>query len=103
MKEVEKIINAVAEAADLRPCQILCKRRFPETIDARWIAVKLLHEEGVYTSRIASMMGMTPRNVNRILYEVEMRLSSHDKTLSNILETSRKELRNKQETTPIKG
>jgi hypothetical protein len=92
MEEVEKIINAVADAADLRPCQIICRRRYPETIDARWIAVKMLHDEGFYSSRIASIMGMTPRNVNRILYKVEIGLSMGEKHLGNILERARKYL-----------
>jgi hypothetical protein len=94
-EEFERIINAVAEASDLRPCQILCRRRYPETIDARWAAVKLMREEGFYSSRIADLMGMTTRNVNYILFSVETRLSLGDKALSNILEKARKELRNR--------
>ena len=92
--DFERIIKAVANAADLSPCQLLCKRRFPETMDARWIAVKLLKEEGFYTSRIAELMSMTTRNVNHIIYAVEMRLSHDDKPLTHLLETSRKYLGN---------
>ena len=102
-EELYRIIQAVADAADLAPCQILCKRRYPETIDARWIAVKLMREEGFYSSRIADFMGMTTRNVNYILFSVETRLSFHDKALSNILERARKELRNRQEITIKNG
>lgn len=102
-EEFHRIIQAVADAADLAPCQILCKRRYPETIDARWIAVKLMREEGFYSSRIADFMGMTTRNVNYILFSVETRLSFHDKALSNILERARKELRNRQEITIKNG
>ena len=91
-EDAEKIINAVANASDLRPCQILCKRRYPETIDARWIAVKLLREHGCYSSQIASIMGMTARNVNAILYRVNIRLSNGDVQLGNILEMARKYL-----------
>jgi hypothetical protein len=102
-EEFHRIIQAVADAADLAPCQILCKRRYPETIDARWIAVKLMREEGFYSSRIADLMNMTTRNVNYILFSVETRLSFHDKALSNILERARKELRNRQEITIKNG
>lgn len=102
-EEFHRIIQAVADAADLAPCQILCKRRYPETLDARWIAVKLMREEGFYSSRIADFMGMTTRNVNYILFSVETRLSFHDKALSNILERARKELRNRQEITIKNG
>jgi hypothetical protein len=103
MNTFEQVINAVAEATDMRPCQILCKRRYPETIDARWIAIKLLREEGLYSSRIADLMHMTARNVNHILFSVEMRLSFGDKALSNILEASRKYLRNSEEITTKNG
>lgn len=103
MNKFENIIKAVAEASDLRPCQILCKRRYQETIDARWVAVKLLREEGFYSSKIADLMGMTTRNVNYILFSVETRLSMHDKTLGNILETSRKQLGKSKEISSLNG
>lgn len=101
--DFETIINAVADAADLRPCQILCRKRFPETIDARWIAVKMLRDEGFYTSKIARLMNMTTRNVNRIKYAVEVRLSKDDRSLVNILETARKQIGNIRETSSFGG
>lgn len=97
--QFERIIEAVAEASELPPCQILCRRRYPETIDARWVVVKLLREEGVYSSKIADYLGMTTRNVNHILFNIETRLSFGDKALSNILETARKKLGNSKEIT----
>lgn len=95
--DFERIIKAVADAADLSPCQLLCKRRFPETMDARWIAVKLLREAGFYSSQVARLMNMTTRNVNHIIYSVEIRLSNNDRSLEYILETSRKHLGNIKE------
>ena len=90
-KDLEAIINAVAEAMDLKPSQILCKRKFKEIIDARWIAVCLLSEKGYYSSRIAEWMGMTARNVNIILSSIYLRLST-EKQLRNNLEAARKYL-----------
>lgn len=101
--DFERIIKGVADAAGMSPCQVLCKRRFPETIDARWIVVKLMKEEGYYSSRIADYMNMTTRNVNYILFSVEIRLSMGDKALGNILERARKELRNREEITTKNG
>lgn len=101
--DFERIIKAVADAADLSPCQVLCKRRFPETMDARWIAVKLLKDEGFYTSQVARLMSMTTRNVNHIIYSVEIRLSNNDRSLEYLLETSRKHLRNSREISPVCG
>ena len=96
-EEFNRIIQAVADVSELAPCQILCNRRFPETIDARWAVVKLMREEGFYSSRIADLMGMSARNVNHILFSTETRLMAGDKALSNILDKARKKLRNKQE------
>lgn len=91
MKDLEKVIEAVAEVMDLSPCQILCKRRYQETIDARWMVVFLLRERGFYASRIALWMGMSSRNVNLILTEMHNRLSNEQKLRSN-LELARKYL-----------
>ena len=101
--DFERIIKAVADAADLSPCQVLCKRRFPETMDARWIAVKLLKDEGFYTSQVARLMSMTTRNVNHIIYSVEIRLSNNDRSLEYLLETSRKHLGNSKEISSVCG
>ena len=101
--DFERIIKAVADAADLNPCQLLCRRRFPETMDARWITVKLLKEEGFYSSQVARLMNMTTRNVNHIIYSVEIRLSNNDKSLEYLLETSRKHLRNSKEISSVCG
>lgn len=91
-EDFERIVNAVAEASDLNPGLILGKRRFPEVIDARCIVVKLMRDSGFYPSRIASYLGMTARNVNYILYDIEMRLSREEKSVGNILERARKNL-----------
>ena len=40
---------------------------------------KLLKDEGFYTSQVARLMSMTTRNVNHIIYSVEIRLSNNDK------------------------
>ena len=101
--DFERIIKAVADAADLNPCQILCRRRFPETMDARWIAVKLLREAGFYSSQGARLMNMTTRNVNHIIYSVEIRLSNNDRSLEYLLETSRKHLGNIKEISSVCG
>ena len=93
-EKFDRIIKAVADAADLTSSQIVSKRRFPDSLDARWIAVKLLRDEGFYSSRIADMMSMTTRNVNHIIYAVEIRLSHDDRPLKQLLETSRKHLGN---------
>lgn len=90
-RDFELIVNAVANAMDLRPCQILCKRRFQESTDARWMVVYLLHERGYYSARIAEWMGMTARNVNIILQSMSRRVSQGD-AICRFLEIARKYL-----------
>ena len=95
--DFERIVKAVADAAELRPTQILSKRRFQETLDARWVVVRLMHEEGFYSSKIADHMNMTTRNVNYILFSFETRMAFGDRCLRNILERARKELGKSEE------
>ena len=91
-EEYENIIKAVASAADLTSAQVLSNRRFAEVKDARWIAVKVLHDTGVYPSRISAIMGMSVRHVNTILYQIEVKLSQNDRFLCQILAKTRKKL-----------
>ena len=97
-EQFDRILNAVADASGVTISQIISKRRFPDSLDARWIVVKLLRDEGFYSSRIAELMSMSSRNVNHIIYAVEIRLSHNDKSLEYLLETSRKHMRNNRET-----
>ena len=90
-RDFELVVNAVADAMDLRPSQILRKNRYQETIDARWIVTYLLHEKGYYSARIAEWMGMTARNVNIILQSVSRRVSQGD-AICRFLEIARKYL-----------
>lgn len=92
MKEVEIIVKAVADVMGLMPCEIMCRRRFPEVVDARWMVVRLLSERGFYAHQIASWMEMTSRNVNVILSAIHDRLEDDVKFGRN-LETARKEVR----------
>ena len=89
-RDLENVVKAVAEVMDLSPCQILCRKKFPETIDAKWMAVYLLKERGHSSGRIAEWMGMTHRNVNRIVSL--MNLPKMDRLGSN-LESARKYLK----------
>ena len=89
--DFELVVNAVADAMDLRPSQILRKNRYQEIIDARWMVTYLLHERGWYVPRIAEWMDMTPRNVNAILTSMNKKLS-HDDIIGRRLEIVRKYL-----------
>lgn len=90
-RDLEDILNAVAEATDVSPCQMLGKGKFREIVDAKKIVVFLLRERGYYTHSIAEWLSMTPRNVNAILTSMHRRLSQDD-IIGKNLERARKYL-----------
>lgn len=102
-REFQEIIKAVSEVTGLSANQILCKRRFQETTDARWMVVQIMRENGFYTSRIAEHLSMTTRNVNHILFSLSMRLDGGDHRMRNNLERIRKQLGNIRETSSVNG
>ena len=87
----DRIIKAVGEVTDLLPCQICSRRKFPETIEAKWIAVYLLKENGYSSGRVAELMEMTQRNVNMIVSSMNADLPQMCK-LGSKLEAARKYL-----------
>ena len=89
--DYDKVVNAVAEAMDLTTTQVVSKRKYQETTEARRIVVYLLREMGYCSSRIAMWMGMTARNVNLILSSMHYRIP-REKQLGSILESARKNL-----------
>jgi chromosomal replication initiation ATPase DnaA len=46
MNDFKTIVSAVADAAGIPCSQVMSKRKFQETIDARWAVVRLMREEG---------------------------------------------------------
>lgn len=68
------ILEVVASETDVAASKIASKCSEAEVVDARWICVKLLSEQGYYPSRIADLMGITPRYVQYILTDFEDRM-----------------------------
>lgn len=89
--DYDKVVNAVAEAMELTTAQVVNKRKFQESIEARRMVVYLLREMGYCSNRIAIWMGMTSRNVNLILSSMNYRIH-REKQLGSILEAARKHL-----------
>lgn len=89
--DYDKVVNAVAEAMDLTTSQVVSKRKYQETTEARRIVVYILREMGYCSNRIAIWMGMTSRNVNLILSSMNYRIH-REKQLRTILESARKYL-----------
>lgn len=75
-----EILKALSSETDVPESKIMSKCSQAEVVDARYVCVKLLHEQGYYPSKIAELMGITPRYVQYIITNFENRIS-----LSNIM------------------
>lgn len=69
------VLEAVGFETDVEVSKIISKCSEAEVVDARWICVKLLRELGYYPSRIAELMGITPRYVQYIISDFDDRLA----------------------------
>lgn len=74
----DRVLAVVAEMSELSSEDILYGRKTDEVVDARWIIVKILNEQGYHTAKIALLMGMTTRNVTHILTIFQNRLDQYD-------------------------
>lgn len=74
----DRVLAVVAELSELSSEDILYGRKTDEVVDARWIIVKILHEQGYHTSKIAMLLKMTQRNVTHILTVFQDRLDGYD-------------------------
>ena len=74
----DRVLAVVAELCELSSEDILYGRKTDEVVDARWIIVKILHEQGYHTSKIAMLLQMTQRNVTHIVNVFQDRLDQYD-------------------------
>ena len=87
----DRLVNVVAELSDLSADAILHGRKTDEVIDARWIIVKILAEQGYHTSKIAMSLNMSQRNVTKILNVFQDRLDQYDSLFKSIYQKARVE------------
>lgn len=71
------ILGIVADELDVPKDSILSKSRTAEVVDARHLAIKLLHQKDIYTKRIAEIFGMSPRSVHYVITSFESRLQTN--------------------------
>lgn len=74
----QRVLDVVAQLSELSAEVILYGRKTDEVVDARWIIVKILHEQGYHTAKIALLLNMTQRNVTHILTIFQDRLDGYD-------------------------
>lgn len=92
------ILEAVSNETEVGVSRIMSRFSDAETVDARWMCVKLLREHGYYPARISSLMGITPRYVQYILTDFEDRVAI-SRIMRNNYERAAKKLRNRSEPT----
>lgn len=96
----ERIVSIVSDETEI-PCEtILSRCSRAEVVDARWIAVCLLHRAGAYTMKIAEKMRITPRYVQYIITDFEDRIALN-RAMRTKYEQTLKKLRNDSEITAL--
>lgn len=91
----DRVITLVTEESDIPREAILSKSRTAEVVDARHLAIKLLHANNVYPSRIASIFNLSTRCINYAITNFEHRVSQNNVFRSNY-ETIKKKLQREQ-------
>ncbi len=71
---IATVLAAVSEETEIDVKAILSQDKRREIVDARHIAINLLHKKGLYQSNIAEIFRITPRNVQYILSDFDARM-----------------------------
>lgn len=71
---ISNVLSAVSEETDIDIKAIISQTRIREVVDARHIAIFLMSKYGIYTSNIAEIFGITPRNVQYVISDFNTRL-----------------------------
>ncbi len=98
LEYASSVIDLVADELEVSRELILSKSRTAEAVDARHLAIQLLHGKDIYPSRIASIFGLSPRSIHYIITTFDARLQAN-KSLRNIHAKITKQLGNNSETT----
>lgn len=92
------VLDLVAEELDVTKEQILSRSRKAEVVDARHTAVRLLHANNVYPSRVAEIFGVSPRSIHYVITSFEARIQTN-RSLRNSFAKLAKRLGENCETT----
>lgn len=87
-----RVIEVVTDLMDVSEKDILGKSREYEIVDARWMAICLMHEKGYTTKQIAVLMNHPIRTINHSINRFYARLKDSNKHLGNTLATARQQL-----------
>lgn len=94
----DHVLDLTAYELDIPKGEILSKSRKAEVVDARHLAAKLLHAQGIYPSRIASIFGFSPRSIQYVITSFDASIQTNRK-LRSIYAMLAKQLGNNREET----
>lgn len=93
-KEVcEQIIALVAKTTDVSAKEIMSHGRRPEIVDARYLAIYVMHKKGIPVNRIAEFMSMTERNVYHVTERFDDRKNYGDPMIEQYYNSVQKALK----------
>lgn len=92
------VMSVVTDLTDLTEEEILNGKRTMEVVDARWLAVRLMRDIGLYPFQIAEMMAMSVRSVQYILINFDDRMKFGDAMLKMYLQMAKQRLGKTNET-----
>ena len=92
------VLDLVAGELEVSRDSILSKSRRAEIVDARHMAISLLHTNNVYPARIAEIFRLSPRNIHYVITSFDARIQTNRK-LRNIYAKLAKQLGNNFEVT----
>lgn len=73
----DRLLDFIADETEIPKELILSKSRAAEVVDARHLAIKLLHSKDIYPSRIAAIFGMSPRSVRHAVTAFDSRIQAN--------------------------
>ena len=89
----EQIIALVSKVTEVPPSQIMSSCKRPDVVDARYLAIYLMHIQGIRAYHIAEFMSMTERNVYHIQERFEDRMKYGDPMVRNYYNSTVKALK----------
>lgn len=95
---IASVLSHVSEETEISREEILSSCRQQEVVDARHLAIVLMSEMGVYARQIASVFGVSARNVYSVKINFDARLL-YNRQLAVFKENILKKLRSKFEMT----
>lgn len=92
------VIQIVSDILEVEDAEIIGGSRIVEVVDARWIAIKLMHDKGYSSRQIAPLFNKSKRAIDHALQYFRSRSEDPFSTMGNNYAIARQHLRNSEET-----